>query len=169
MHISLYKQLFFSVHRCGGGFVCLFWGFLGYPFCLLSFFWFSFFVKTSKMQCWFNVWTLFMYLRRDFNFILSLVSHLHNCSGVPSKATECLLTNTDIEMDLGPQHTSFFNICLCEQEASRLVFLSKDAEGFQFWIWRVETAMSFKWWFIAIFSVHKILHRPVRVQCSLLL
>lgn len=101
--------------------------------------------------------------------ILSLVSHLHNCSGVPSKATECLLTNTDIGMDLGPQHTSFFNICLCGQGASRFVFLSKDAEGFQFWISRVKISMSFKWWFIAIYSVHKILHRPVRVQSSLFL
>lgn len=77
-----------------------------------------------------------MFLRGDLNFILILVSHLQNCSGVLSKVTEYLLTNTDIGMDLGPQHTSFFNICLCGQGASRFVFLSKDAEGFGYEEWK---------------------------------
>lgn len=60
------------------------------------------------------------------------MSQLHNCSGVPSKDTECLLTNTGIGMDPGPQHTSFIVICLSGQRASRFVFLLKMLKVFSF-------------------------------------
>lgn len=138
MHISLKKQVFF----CSSLVV--------------------FFVKTSKIQSWFEVWTFLMSLWGEtfiscfschpiFPIVLVYLLELLNVCQ-QTWGLEWALTNFFF---------FFLTFAYVGRQHADLSCYQRALKVFSVWIWRVETSMSLKGWFIVIVPVHRNLYRSI--------